>query len=310
MSDSVKLDPPVKQSLHMLRQCLYEFFQDKEILSDAIISCLISSGHLLLEDVPGVGKTTFIKALAKLLGLKMKRIQFTSDLLPSDILGIQIYDLDSKTFAFHEGPVFANVVLADELNRASPKTQSALLEAMGERSVTVDRKTWILPQPFIVVAAQNPSDHMGTFPIPESQLDRFSIKVKLDYPGRDQELEIFSKSSLDPLQNVPEGIIMRDELIALQDAVDRIHVSKSVATCVKEVVDASRIHPHVQLGISTRGGVQWVRLAKARAIIEGRDYITPDDLNRIAAFCLPHRMIFTGGYNGDVVEELLKNMVI
>ena len=310
MSTSLPLDQDLKLSLQALQRSLHKFLSGKEDMADIIIACLVSGGHILLEDVPGVGKTTFIKALAQLIGLSMKRIQFTSDLLPSDILGVQIYDQDEKAFTFHEGPIFANIVLADELNRASPKTQSALLEAMGERSVTVDRKTRKLPSPFFVVAAQNPSDHMGTFPIPESQMDRFSVKIKLDYPSNSKEIEIFSEASQNPLQGVEEGIILREQLIQIQGAVDSVHVGEEVVKCVKAVVDASRDHEDVQLGVSTRGGVHWVRLSKGLALLKGRDFVTPDDLIETSIYCLQHRLVFHNQASELVVEDLMKKMVI
>lgn len=304
------LDQDLKSALGVLRRELQDFLLGKESMADAVVACLISGGHILLEDVPGVGKTTFIKALAQLLGLTIKRVQFTSDLLPSDIIGVQIYDQHEKSFTFHEGPIFANIVLADELNRASPKTQSALLEAMGERAVTVDRKTRKLPSPFLVVAAQNPSDHMGTFPIPESQLDRFAIKVRLDYPSPEKELQIFSEALLSPLSKVDEGVVLQEQILRIQAAVDHVYVSDEVARCVKNVVDKSRDHPQIQLGISTRGGIQWVRVAKGLALLEGRDFVTPDDLIFVADFCLVHRIFFHGEATELVVQDLLKSMVI
>ncbi|SMF07702.1 AAA family ATPase [Pseudobacteriovorax antillogorgiicola] len=310
MEKVLPLEHDLKASLAAFRRELQRFLTGKEAMADTVVASLISGGHVLLEDVPGVGKTTFIKALAQYLGLAMKRVQFTSDLLPSDIIGAQIYDQEEKVFTFHEGPIFTNILLADELNRASPKTQSALLEAMGERAVTVDRKTRKLPAPFFVVAAQNPSDHMGTFPIPESQLDRFAIKIKLDYPSAEKELQIFSQALLNPLSQIEEGILMKDQLVRIQIAVDQIHVSNEVGKCVQAVVDRSRDHSQIQLGISTRGGVQWVRLAKGIALLEGREYVTPDDLIAVAEHCLMHRMIFHNGQTELVLQDLLQSMDI
>lgn len=304
------LDKTHRDALHHLRIEVRNFLHGKDGMADSIIACLISGGHILLEDVPGVGKTTFIKALAKMLGLSMKRVQFTSDLLPSDILGVQVYDQDQKNFSFHKGPIFSNIIFADELNRASPKTQSALLEAMGEAAVTIDRSTYPLDRPFLVVAAQNPSHHMGTFPIPESQLDRFAIKVKIDYPSYEKELQIFSQARLDPLKGIDAEIITASGILELQRQVENIHVSNEIGSCVKQLVDASRDHKAIELGISTRGGVQWVRLAKGLAILEGRSYIIPDDLIQTSEFCLIHRMVISSSAPQLVLEELLQKMEI
>jgi len=197
--ESLIVRPETRAALHQFRSEVLHFLAGKEALVDAILSAILSSGHILLEDVPGVGKTTLIKAVAKLMGCEMKRVQCTSDLLPSDIIGVEVYNTQEHEFVFHKGPIFTNIILADELNRASPRTQSALLEAMGEGFVTVERKTYPLPKPFIVFASQNPSHHIGTYPLPESQLDRFSVKLSLNYPSQNKEIEIFAVSSLDPL---------------------------------------------------------------------------------------------------------------
>ena len=223
---------------------------------------------------------------------------------------MQTFDPEQKKFIFHKGPIFSNIIFADELNRASPKTQSALLEAMGESVVTIDRKTHSLDKPFFVIAAQNPSDHLGTFPIPESQLDRFAIKVKLDYPHFEKEMKIFSESKHNPLDEIPADLISQDELLAIQDQVDHVHASEDISRCVKSVVDASRHHNSIELGISTRGGVQWVRLAKGLAVLDGRSYVIPDDLINIATFCLSHRIIIRSQTPSMIIDDILQHMDI
>ena len=297
------------KDLARLREQITKVLENKPKIVDTTLAVILCSGHMLLEDVPGVGKTTFIKAVAKLLGLEMKRIQFTADLLPSDIIGIEVFNSKSQSFTFHRGPVFANIVLADELNRASPRTQSALLEAMGEGMVTLDRQSHELPRPFIVFAAQNPSDNIGTYPLPESQLDRFSAKIRLDYPDFDQEREIFRRSIRDPLADVPEAVLGAEHLAILMDAVEAVHTAQPVADYVKHFVDATRHHEGLKLGVSTRGGVSWLRMAKARALIYSRDFVTPDDLREIALECLSHRVVVLGRNEPDQVLMQVLNSV-
>jgi MoxR-like ATPase len=305
--------PPVETStyeaLGKLQEEMAKFLPAKEATVDSILSALLASGHILLEDVPGVGKTTVIKALARILGLDMKRVQCTSDLLPSDIIGVEVFNANTQEFTFHRGPLFSHILLADELNRASPRTQSALLEAMGEGSVTVDRRTYPLPSPFLVFAAQNPSDSIGTYPLPESQLDRFAIKLKLNYPADEKEREIFQRSDLDPLSGLAEGLISHAQILSLQKAVNDVFVSDRVADYAKRVVDATRKHEGIRLGVSTRGGVLWIRLARARALLQRRDYVTPDDLLALSPLALGHRiMAQTGVDGGQVIRDLIKNI--
>ncbi len=260
---------------------------------------------MLLEDVPGVGKTTFIKALARLLGLGMGRVQFTSDLLPADILGVEVFDSRVQEFVFHRGPIFTEILLADELNRASPRTQSALLEAMGEGQVTVDRKTYPLPQPFVVFASQNPLDNVGTYDLPESQLDRFAAKVRLGYPSERHELDILQAAQRDPLAALPSGIISVDELRTLMQAVDEVHTAERVAAYAKRLIDASRASADLRIGVSTRGGIIWMRMARAMALRSGRDFVTPDDLQALAGVCLAHRLVPQAGATADAVVRQL-----
>jgi MoxR-like ATPase len=305
------VDPLTAESLSRFRKELIQFLRGKDSLVDAIVCALLSSGHLLLEDVPGVGKTTLIKAVAKLLGMEMKRIQCTSDLLPSDILGVEVYQTGSQEFVFHPGAIFSNILLVDELNRASPRTQSALLEAMGEGFVTIDRKTYPLPKPFIVFAAQNPADHIGTYPLPESQLDRFSAKLHLNYPSDDKEKEIFALSALNPLDQLGLAVLTENSLTVLQNAMEHVFISDRVAAYVKRFADSTRKHEALRLGISTRGGILWLRMSKARALLQGRDYVIPDDLINLASLCLSHRVLPQQGGDGThVVESLLSSVPI
>lgn len=310
-ASSTKPTADLIHSLSRFRAELLEFVRGKETIVDAMVCAILSSGHALIEDVPGVGKTTIIKAIARLLGLEMRRIQCTSDLLPSDIIGVEVFSHARQAFEFHKGPLFANIVLADELNRASPRTQSALLEAMGEGFVTVDRQTYELPRPFILFAAQNPSDHVGTYPLPESQLDRFSVKIRLDYPSSDKERDIFRQSALDPISSLKEASLPRETLAGLQQSVEAVHISDRVAAYAQRFIAATRRHEALKRGVSTRGGVIWLRVSRARALLNQRDYVTPDDLLAMAPLCLSHRIVpHTGNDPRQVLEGLLNTVDI
>lgn len=301
--------PKAATALATLEKELRKIVDGKGELVDVTMCALLAGGHVLLEDVPGVGKTTYIKALARLLGLQMARIQFTSDLLPSDVVGVEIYDPERSTFVFHRGPIFTQILLADELNRASPRTQSALLEAMGEGYVTVDRRSYELPKPFIVFASQNPTDNVGTYELPESQLDRFAAKIKMGYPTEKREVEIFQAAARDPLANVPAGVIKEADLAALQAELDRVHIAERVASYAKRVVDRSRASDRLRVGISTRGGVTWLRMARAHALLAGREFVTPDDLQVMAQACLGHRVVAQPGVAAEgVVKDLLAHV--
>jgi len=295
-----------RSALVELRRNLHVILNQKEDVADTLLCALLCSGHVLFEDVPGVGKTTLIKTLAKLLGLDMSRIQCTADLLPSDILGIEVFSSEKDTFTFHQGPIFSHIVFVDELNRCSPRTQSALLEAMAEGIVTLNRTTHALPSPFVVFATQNPSDFVGTYPLPESQLDRFSAKIHLNYPSESRERSIFSQSSPDPIAGVPELNFGPETLSDLQKSIEGIHVSDRVVDYAKRVVDSTRNHPGIRLGVSTRGGVIWIRMAKAHALLEGRDFVTPDDLHALAIPCLLHRLVSRTGNDAlPALQEIL-----
>nr|WP_222193782.1 AAA family ATPase [Modestobacter italicus] len=254
---------------------------------------LLAEGHLLIEDVPGVGKTTLAKALARTIDGTVRRIQFTPDLLPSDVTGVAVYDQESRAFEFKPGAVFANVVVADEINRASPKTQSALLECMEERQVTVDGVTYELARPFIVVATQNPQEMEGTYPLPEAQRDRFTARVSMGYPDRDAELAMLDeRATTDPLTAL-SPVIDAAGVRALVAAVGRLHVAEPLRRYVVSLVEATRRSPDLRLGASPRAGLQLLRAARATAALAGRDHVLPDDVQAMAVPVLAHRLLLT-----------------
>ncbi len=260
-----------------------------------VVVCLLARGNVLIEDVPGVGKTTLAQAVARSLGLAFQRIQFTSDLLPSDIIGVTIFRRETESFEFVPGPLFANVVLADEINRASPKTQSALLEAMSEGKVSIERKRYVLPRPFMVLATQNPLEYVGTFPLPESQLDRFLMSLRLGYPPREAERQLLNEGGVDETLAELRPVIERDDLLALQAAVPGIQVADKVVEYMIELVEATRRSEEILLGVSTRGLQDLHRACKALALAEDRSYVIPDDVQRLAVPVLAHRIVLRRG---------------
>ncbi|OKO89750.1 MoxR family ATPase [Geobacillus proteiniphilus] len=255
------------------------------------LTALLAKGHVLLEDVPGVGKTMLVRALAKSFSAELKRIQFTPDLLPSDVIGVSVYNPKERQFEYKPGPIVAHIVLADEINRTSPKTQSALLEAMEEGSVTVDGVTRALPQPFFVMATQNPIEYEGTYPLPEAQLDRFLLKLHMGYPSPDEEIEMLNRlEKTAPLAEI--GPVMSlDELLALQRKVADVHVSDTVKRYIVDLIQQSRQHEAVYLGVSPRGSVALMKAAQAYAFIHGRDFVIPDDVQQLAPYVLAHRLL-------------------
>jgi MoxR-like ATPase len=263
-----------------------------EAIRQAVIA-LIGRGHLLIEDVPGVGKTTLARALATSIGGTFHRIQFTSDLLPSDIVGVSVLDQASGRFAFHPGAIFANLVLADEINRTTPRTQSALLEAMSDGQVSVDGQTYPLDTPFMVIATQNPAEHYGTYPLPESQMDRFLLRIRIDYPSAEDERLILLETpgrSGDALAEL-EPVLRVSDVRALQDAAERTHLEPDLADYIVNVARETRRSPHLALGVSPRGQLAWRNAARAVALVEGRDYVLPDDLKSVAVAVLAHRVV-------------------
>ncbi len=254
------------------------------------LACMLARGHLLIEDIPGVGKTTLAHVLARSLGLHFQRIQFTSDMLPADILGVSVYERDSGAFKFHPGPIFAQVILADEVNRATPKTQSALLEAMEEHQVTAEGETRKLPEPFFVIATQNPSDQVGTFPLPESQLDRFLMRIELGYPDRNAERALLSGTDRRDLVANLAPCMTPAELVALQAQAQRVHVAPALLDYVQAIVDYTRRAPDFSGGLSPRAALALVHSARAWALIEGRDKVIPEDVQAVVPGVAGHRL--------------------
>ncbi len=280
----------------------------KEEVIRLALACLIARGHLLIEDVPGVGKTTLAHALARSLGLSFHRIQFTSDLLPADILGVSVYDRQTGRFEFHPGPVFAQLVLADEVNRATPKAQSALLEAMEEHQVTLEGTTRPLPEPFFVIATQNPSHQVGTFPLPESQLDRFLMCLQLGYPSAAAERELFRGQDRREMLEGMSACLGVEDLVAVQRAVPRVHASEALLDYLQALVHVSRESPALRAGLSPRAGLAVLRAAQAWAVLEGRDHVVPDDVQAVLPGVVSHRLRLTddpGGLARDGPARLL-----
>ncbi|WEG12409.1 MoxR family ATPase [Pullulanibacillus sp. KACC 23026] len=277
---------------------------------------LFAEGHVLLEDVPGVGKTMLVRALAKSLGTEFKRIQFTPDLLPSDLTGMSIYNQKDQIFEFRSGPLMGNVVLADEINRTSPKTQAALLEGMEEGSVTVDGQTRMLPRPFFVMATQNPIEYEGTFPLPEAQLDRFLLKLKMGYPSQSEEMEVLNRLGAGHPIHELESVMTAEEVIQLQTQTRAVYVDESVKKYIVDIINRTRHHHDVYLGVSPRGSLALLKASQALAMIYDRDFVVPDDVKFLAPFVLGHRMIlkpdarYTGTEVSDVIGSILKGTTV
>ena len=280
------------------------------------VASLLCQGHLLIEDVPGVGKTMLARSIARSLGCTFSRIQFTPDMLPSDVTGVSIYNQESKKFEFRAGPILAQIVLADEINRATPKTQAALLEAMQEKQVTVDGVTHALPRPFMVLATQNPIEYEGTFPLPEAQLDRFLLRVQLGYPDSNAEVEVLGRQQFrHPLEDLDqEG--SADELTAAQEAVKTVYTADSVKSYIVAIVNHTRKHPEVYLGASPRGSLALYRACQAKAAMEDRDFVLPDDVKALAVPALSHRVILSPAARlrdvtaDDILNEILTSVPV
>lgn len=283
----------------------------KREIAELSAVALLAGGHVLLEDVPGVGKTMMVRALAKSVGAEFKRIQFTPDLLPSDVVGVSIYNPKTMQFEFRPGPIVGNIVLADEINRTSPKTQAALLESMEEASVTVDGETVQIPKPFFVMATQNPIEYEGTYPLPEAQLDRFLLKIKMGYPTEQEEIEVLRRAeSKAPITTI-ESVITVQQLIAMQMQVQQVHVSDRVKEYIVVIARATRQHPRVYLGVSPRASIALMKACQAYAFMQNREFVTPDDVQYLAPFVFSHRIILQpdARYEGITPETIMQQVL-
>jgi MoxR-like ATPase len=279
------------QAIPSIQENISRVIKGKPLVIEMTVVALLARGHLLLEDVPGVGKTTLAHSLARSLDCSFKRIQFTSDLLPSDIVGVSIFNRQKQAFEFMPGPIFANVVLADEINRTTPKTQSSLLEAMSEAQISVDSQTYPLSQPFMVIATQNPAEYHGTFPLPESQLDRFLMRLRIGYPSPEEERKVLDRfPSLHPAEDL-QPILTAQDVLDLQAQVDKVFVDESLTEYLLSIVQATRQSELLSLGVSTRGALALNRAAKALALVRGRTYCLPDDIKELAPTVLSHRIM-------------------
>jgi MoxR-like ATPase len=302
------------QVVTQLQRSIARAIYGKEDVIQLALVTLLARGHLLIEDVPGVGKTTLAQALAKSFHCTFQRVQFTSDLLPSDVLGVSVYNPETREFEFRHGPIFANVVLADEINRTTPRTQSALLEAMNEAQVTVDGRTLPLPRPFLVIATQNPVEHHGTYPLPESQLDRFLMRIKMGYPSHETERQILrSRATEDPISTI-EPVADVADVLSMQERVTHIKVDTTLHDYALEIVNRTRKSDQLALGVSPRGTLMLQRAAQARAFLEGREYCLPDDFKHLAVSVFSHRVVASTRHaslqkKSETTESVLREIV-
>jgi MoxR-like ATPase len=305
-----QLDPPgVAEVGERLRDNIRQALKVRDGVVRDLLVALLADGHILIEDYPGVGKTALARALARSVDAEYARIQCTADLLPADVIGTNVFDRNTSRFEFHPGPVFANVVLVDEINRASPKTQSGLLECMQERRVTVDRESHELARPFIVIATQNPIEYEGTYPLPEAQLDRFTVRLSLGYPSPDEEADMFAQHAEHDRVLDLEAVADLGTVLAAQQAVAAVHASEPLRRYVVALCEATRTHEGVELGASPRAGLMLFRAAKAHAALEGRDHALPDDVQALAVSVLAHRLLLGPGVGGEEREAVVRAVV-
>ncbi len=308
---------PVDAPLAAVRAVVRQAIRGKDDVIELALCCLVAGGHLLLEDVPGVGKSTLAQALARAVGGAFRRVQFTSDLLPADLLGVNVWRAHQEQFEFKPGPVFANFVLADEINRAPPRTQSALLEAMGEQQITVDGHTYHLPAPFMVLATQNPSEHYGTYALPESQRDRFLMRVSLGYAPAEVEVEILHNRDQLVARLSEQPVVTLEQVVRAQAGARVVELHADLARYAQRVVETTRVDSRLRLGVSTRGAIGWISAARARAYLSGREFVSPDDLQELAVCALAHRVVPAHAPPGaetsiaiDIISELLGSIPI
>jgi len=300
-----------QEKMHSIIDNIERVIIGKRDIAELCVVALIAQGHVLLEDVPGVGKTVMVRALAKSVGAQFKRIQFTPDLLPSDVIGVSIYNPKDMEFQFRPGPIMGNIVLADEINRTSPKTQSALLEGMEESTVTIDGETMMIPKPFFVMATQNPIEYEGTYPLPEAQLDRFLLKLRMGYPTHAEEIEVLKRAQKSaPLEDL-NPVISLEDLILLQKEVKEIMVDDTIKNYIVDLANRTRKDSYIYLGVSPRGSLALMKASQALAMLRGRDFVTPDDVQYLAPFVFSHRMILRSEarYDGITTEEIIERIL-
>lgn len=306
----LKIMQPIKETIDNIVAQISQVILGKELKIRLVLTGLMARGHVLIEDVPGVGKTTLAHVLAQVLGLSFQRIQFTSDLLPADIIGVSIYD--KGQFKFHVGPIFAQMILADEVNRATPKTQSALLEAMGEHQVTVEGETRLLPEPFFVLATQNPLHQIGTFPLPESQLDRFMMRLALGYPNHQTERALLKGRDRREMIADLEPIVTVQDILDIQNAVPQVHVAEALIDYLQAILEHSRQSPRYRVGLSPRAGLAILHCAQAWAVMQGRDYVVPEDVQMVLPGVIGHRLAAMAEQQNTqaLVNQLLEEVAI
>lgn len=300
-----------QKKIHSIIDNIERVMIGKRDIAELSVVALIAQGHVLLEDVPGVGKTMMVRALAKSVGAQFKRIQFTPDLLPSDVIGVSIYNPKEMEFQFRPGPIMGNIVLADEINRTSPKTQSALLEGMEESTVTIDGETMVIPKPFFVMATQNPIEYEGTYPLPEAQLDRFLLKLRMGYPTHAEEIEVLKRAEKSaPIEELT-AVISIEDLLHLQKEVKDIMVDDTIKNYIVDLANRTRKDSYVYLGVSPRGSLALMKASQALAMLRGRDFVTPDDVQYLAPFVFSHRMILRSEarYDGISPEEIVERIL-
>ncbi len=299
----------MNENISRLIQFISRVIKGKEDVIRYAVATLLAKGHLLIEDVPGVGKTTLAFSLAKAVDCEFQRVQCTSDLLPSDIIGVNVYNPETREFHFKKGPLFANIVLVDEINRTSPKTQSALLEAMNEGRVSVDRRTFLLPEPFMVIATQNPIEYYGTFPLPESQLDRFMIHLRIGYPDYEYEKQaIVEIRDFEEIERY-DHVLKKEDVLMMQDEVKRVKVDKDILDYILRIAKQTRNHDNIRLGISTRGAQFLLRASQAIAYIKGRNYVLPDDVKELSPMVFGHRIVLKSRTYISDADDLIREIV-